>query len=84
MDSVTDAHLENAEIAITEKMIEKGLFFAKLLFYDLTNFFICTDSTNHRCKLAKSGRNKQKRNDLRQFGLSLVVTRDCSRFFKDI
>ncbi|MFZ5686659.1 MAG: IS1634 family transposase [Bacillota bacterium] len=76
MDTVTDAQMENVETAITEKMMEKGLFSAKLLFYDLTNFFTYIDSTNHRSQLAQRGRNKQKRNDLRQFGLSQVVTRE--------
>jgi transposase len=76
MDSVTDAQLENVETALTEKMIEKSLFSAKLLFYDLTNFFTYIDSTNSRAKLAQRGRNKQKRNDLRQFGLSQIVTKE--------
>jgi transposase len=76
MDTVTDEQLENVETVITEKMIEKGLFSTKLLFYDLTNFFTYIDSTNGRAKLAKRGRNKQKRNDLRQFGLSQIVTKE--------
>jgi transposase len=76
MDTVTDTQLENVETAITEKMIEQGLFSAKLLFYDLTNFFTYIDSTNHRSQLAQRSRNKQKRNGLRQFGLSQVVTKE--------
>lgn len=49
---------------------------SKLLFYDLTNFFTYIDTTNDRSELAKRGRNKQKRHDLRQFGLAQVVTQD--------
>ena len=46
------------------------------LFFDTTNFFTFIDSTNVRCRIARRGRNKQKRNDLRQVGLALVVTRE--------
>ena len=46
------------------------------LFFDTTNFFTFIDSTNVRCRIARRGHNKQKRNDLRQVGLAMVVTRD--------
>ena len=45
------------------------------LFFDTTNFFTFIDSTNERCTIAQRGKNKQKRNDLRQFGVALLVTR---------
>ena len=45
-----------------------------LLLYDATNFFTYIASTNGRCKLPQRGKNKQKRYDLRQFGLALLVT----------
>ena len=45
------------------------------LFFDTTNFFTYIDSTNTRSSIAKRGRNKQKRNDLRQVGLAVVVTK---------
>lgn len=76
MDTVTDEQLEKVEKAITLKMIEKGLFSPKLLFYDLTNFFTHIASTNEKAELAQRGRNKQKRHDLRQFGLAQVVTKE--------
>lgn len=76
MDTVTDAQLENVEKEITQKMLSKGLLSSKLLFYDLTNFFTYISSTNERSELAQRGRNKQKRNDLRQFGLAQVATRE--------
>ena len=44
------------------------------LFFDTTNFFTYIASTNHRCTIAQRGKNKQKRYDLRQTGLALVVT----------
>ncbi|MFQ5825439.1 MAG: IS1634 family transposase [bacterium] len=45
------------------------------LLCDTTNFFTYIDSTNQRCTLAQRGKNKQKRMDLRQFGLLLLVSR---------
>jgi transposase len=45
------------------------------LFYDTTNFYTFIDSENTRCDIAQRGKNKQKRHDLRQVGLALVVTR---------
>ncbi len=46
------------------------------LFFDTTNFFTYIDSTNVKSTIAKRGRNKQKRHDLRQVGLVMVVTKD--------
>jgi transposase len=46
------------------------------LFYDTTNFFTYIDSTNTRCDLPQRGHSKQKRTDLRLFGLALLVSRD--------
>jgi len=46
------------------------------LFFDTTNFFSYIDTTNIRCTIAQRGKNKQKRNDLRQIGLALVVTKE--------
>jgi len=45
------------------------------LFFDTTNFFTYIDSTNVRSTIARRGRNKQKRHDLRQTGLAMVVTK---------
>lgn len=46
------------------------------LFFDTTNFFTYIDTTNRRCTIAQRGKNKQKRYDLRQIGLAMVVTRN--------
>ncbi len=45
------------------------------LFFDTTNFFTYIDSTNIKSTIARRGRNKQKRHDLRQVGLAMVVTK---------
>ena len=46
-----------------------------LLLYDATNFFTYIASDNSRCDLPQRGKNKQKRSDLRQIGLGLLVSR---------
>jgi transposase len=45
------------------------------LFCDMSNFFTYIASTNNRCTLAQRGKNKQRRIDLRQLGLVLLITR---------
>lgn len=76
MDTVTETQLDEAEKALTHHMAEQGLLSSRLLFYDLTNFATHIASTNEKSDLAKRGRNKQKRNDLKQFGLAQVVTKE--------
>ena len=46
------------------------------LFYDVTNFFTFIHSTNQHCDLPQRGKNKQKRSDLRQFQMGLLVSQD--------
>jgi len=45
------------------------------LLLDATNFFTFIDTTNPHCPIAQRGKNKQGRNNLRQVGVLLVVTR---------
>ena len=45
------------------------------LLLDATNFFTFIASDNDRCTIARRGKNKQRRIDLRQVGLFLLVTR---------
>jgi transposase len=45
------------------------------LLYDTSNFFTFIDSSNERCHIAKRGKNKQRRYDLRQIGMALLVSR---------
>jgi transposase len=49
---------------------------ARILLYDTTNFFTFISTTNDRSGLAQRGHSKQKRHDLRQVGLALLVTRN--------
>ena len=49
---------------------------ADSLFYDVTNYHTFIDSRNRHCDLPQRGKNKQKRNDLRQFQMGMLVSRD--------
>ena len=73
-------YLPSENIALIESDIVKKLiatYGIKLdrLFFDTTNFFSFIDSSNSRCDLPQRGKNKQKRYDLRQIGMALLVTR---------
>lgn len=60
---------------IVASLMEKEKISLDVLLCDTTNFFTYIDSANHRCTIAQRGKNKQKRMDLRQFGLLLLVSR---------
>lgn len=54
---------------------------------DYTNYFSYISSSNYRCDIAKRGHNKQKRNDLRQYSLALITTKEsglplCSHIYE--
>ena len=87
METVTQQQIEYVEKEITRILKDKNLLTPSLLFYDTTNFFTYIDTNNTHCELPKRGRNKQKRNDLRQFGLAQVVTKEflipvCSEIYE--
>lgn len=63
------------EEAILKVLVEKQRITLDTLLCDTSNFFTYIASTNNRCSLAQRGRNKQKRMDLKQFGLLLLVSR---------
>ena len=56
-------------------MIETEKVQLDTLFCDMSNFFTYIASTNKHCTLPQRGKNKQKRIDLRQLGLLLLVSR---------
>ena len=43
---------------------------------DYTNYFSYIDSNNEKNTIAQMGKNKQKRNDLRQYSLAIVTTKE--------
>ena len=72
--------LPTEEFKIEKELLERIIKIYGLesdtLFFDTTNFFTYIDTTNLRCTIAQRGKNKQKRYDLRQVGLAMVVTRE--------
>lgn len=62
-------------MALAKKVVELYQVDLRVLLYDATNFFTYIN-TNNSCTLPQRGHNKQKRNDLRQIGLALMVSRE--------
>ena len=76
MDAIPEDAISKIEESILKKVFKIYSIKTDSLFFDTTNFFTYIDSANTRSKIALRGKNKQKRNDLRQVGLCLVVTKD--------
>lgn len=74
---LTEEMIESAEEAILGKIISTYAIDTQHLIYDATNFFTYID-TNQDTELAKRDHSKEKRNDLRIVGLSMMVTPDCN------
>ena len=75
MEAFPVTAIHQVEEDILRVLIEKENITLDTLLYDTSNFFTYIASGNERCNLAQRGRNKQKRMDLRQFGLLLLVSR---------
>ncbi len=75
MDCLPEDAIEKVELDLLRNLQQHYSFADDTLFYDTTNFYTFVDTDNIRCDIAQRARNKQKRHDLRQVGLALVVTR---------
>ena len=75
MDALPIEAIPKIEKELLERIIKIYGLESDTLFFDTTNFFTYIDTTNLRCTIAQRGKNKQKRYDLRQVGLAMVVTR---------
>ena len=73
MDALPIKSISKIEEALVTTAIKCYELTPDCLFYDTTNFFTFIDSTNEYCELPKRGKNKQKRYDLRQIGMALLV-----------
>jgi transposase len=75
MDAVPIAAVAEIEQRIVESTLRaEQLSASGVVGYDTTNFFTHVDSSNRRTELAQRGHNKQRRHDLRQLGLALMVS----------
>ena len=75
MDALPVEAIAKVERELLDTIFERYRLESDMLFFDTTNTYTFIDSANERCTIAQRGKNKQKRNDLRQVGLALVVTR---------
>ena len=69
--------LERAQGALLAAFRGSEAVGERVVAYDTTNFHTWIASANERCDLPARGRSKQKRNDLRQVGLSYALDADC-------
>jgi transposase len=73
---VTEDAIVGIETALARRLIELYAFDLATLIYDTTNFFTFINTFNARAPIAQRGHNKQKRFDLRQVNLALLMTKD--------
>lgn len=75
MEALPASAIPRIEEELVHRVVEKENVSMDVLLCDMSNFFTYIASTNHRCQIAQRGKNKQKRIDLRQFGLLLTISR---------
>lgn len=75
MDRLTAERIERVEERLAGRLVREFGVRAELLCFDPTNFFTYLD-TDTDSELAKRGHSKQRRHDLRQVALALLVSRD--------
>lgn len=78
MHGINEEMLYNAEDKIAKQVLSSYNIKPSKLALDYTNYFTYIDSNNEESNLAKRGHNKQKRNDLRQFSLGLLTTKELA------
>jgi transposase len=74
MDIISEEAMDQIQNFLAEQVRKEFKIESQPLLYDTTNFFTYIDSRNDRNTLAKRGKNKQKRSDLRQVNLALLTT----------
>lgn len=68
--------LQAIETELSQEILAEFALDVQQLVYDTSNFFTWIDTFNDRNQTAQRGRNKQKRYDLRQLNLALLVSDD--------
>jgi transposase len=75
MDRVSEADIDAIERQLSARLVQRFALNLRTLVYDGTNFFTYINTTNP-ARLPARGHNKQKRTDLRQVSLGLLVSTD--------
>jgi len=73
MDLFEPEHFAPIQRELWRRMHERFPLGAQFLVYDTTNYYTFIHTFNSRPRLPQRGKNKQKRADLRQISLALVV-----------
>lgn len=76
MDGITEEQIKSVWSKIVQKVLQMTGAPLDVLHLDYTNYYTFIDSKTGRCLVCKRGHNKQKRDDLRQFGLAAVTNTD--------
>ena len=76
MDALPEEAIPKIEAELIKEIVSTQKIKLDTLFCDTTNFFTYIDSENKRCNIAQRGKNKQKRSDLRQVGMLLLVSKE--------
>ena len=76
MNKVSPEALRAIEGEIIARAVREFGVSTDLLLYDTTNFFTYIASDNEHCDLPQRGKSKQRRDDLRQLALGVLVSRD--------
>lgn len=74
MDYITDEDISTIWSNIIGEIFKQEEISLNTIQFDNTNFYTFIDTFNERCSIAKNGRNKQKRSDLRQVSYSLFCS----------
>jgi transposase len=75
MNALPEDAIARVEEQIVSRLLKTYPVPLDPLLYDTSNFFTFIDSSNERRHIAKRGKNKQRRYDLRQIGMALLVSR---------
>ena len=76
MDQLPVELIEPIERELVADAVERFQIPLDTLLFDATNFFTFIASSNGRCDLPARGKQKQKRNDLRQVGVAVMCSRE--------
>jgi len=74
---ISDEALSAINDELVKKIVDTYHIDTTRLIYDATNFYTFID-TMQESELAKRGHSKEKRNDLKIVGLSMMLTTDCN------
>ena len=77
MDCITENELMQAEDEITKEILKTYDIELEILALDYTNYFTYISTSNEKADITKRGKNKQKRNDLRQCSLTVVTSKEA-------